>query len=88
MILTKMARRQVEDIVSDLLASGNSACLYAWLSLFLIVALSFAFPKPISRLLHPFAYYFQLIPALLLVGTVAYGLRRVYRFGMNSRETV
>lgn len=57
--------------------------LSGWLLLFLTVVLVFAFPKPASRVLHSFAPYFQLIPILLLIGTVAYGLLRIYRSGMK-----
>jgi hypothetical protein len=57
--------------------------LLAWLILGLTVALAFAFPKSASHLLHPVAPYFQLIPISLLIGTVAYVLLRVYRFGMK-----
>jgi len=57
--------------------------LSGWLLLFLAVVLVFAFPKPASHILHSFAPYIQLIPILLLIGTAAYGLLRVYRLGMK-----
>jgi hypothetical protein len=57
--------------------------LSGWLLLFLTVGLVFAFPKPASRILHPIAPYFQVVPLLLLIGTATYGLVRIYRVGMK-----
>jgi hypothetical protein len=57
--------------------------LSGWLLLFFEIVLVFTFPKPVSHVLHSFAPYFQLIPILLLIGTVLYGLIRVYRLGMK-----
>jgi hypothetical protein len=57
--------------------------LSGWLLLFLAVILVFAFPKIASHILHSFAPYLQLVPILLMLGTVAYGLFRLYRLGMK-----
>ena len=57
--------------------------LVGWLLLILTVGLAFAFPKPISRILHSFAPYFQLVPIFLLIATAAFGLLRLYRQGME-----
>jgi hypothetical protein len=57
--------------------------LSGWLLLFVTVVLVFAFPKAASHILHSFAPYFQLIPILLLIGTVTYGLLQIYRLGMK-----
>jgi len=60
--------------------------LVGWLMLILTVGLAFAFPKPVSRILHSIAPYFQLIPALLLIATAAYGLLRLYRQDMKRPD--
>lgn len=60
--------------------------LSAWFLLGLMVVLVFSFPKPASHILHSFAPYLQLIPIALLLGTVAYGILRLYRLGMKRPE--
>lgn len=57
--------------------------LSGWLLLFLFAVLAFSFPKTVSHFLHSFANYVQLVPIALMVGTVAYGLIRIYRLGMK-----
>jgi hypothetical protein len=57
--------------------------LSGWILLFVAVLLVFAYPKPASRLLHGFAPYMQVVPLLLLLGSAAYGLLRIYHVGMN-----
>jgi len=57
--------------------------LSGWILLFVAVLLVFLYPKPASRLLHGFAPYMQVVPLLLLLGSAAYALFRIYRIGMN-----
>jgi len=59
--------------------------LVGWALLALGVALTFAWPKPASRILHPISLYLQLIPMTLLVVTGLYGLIRVYRAGVARK---
>ena len=60
--------------------------LAGWLLLILTFGLAFAFPKPVSHVLHSFAPYFQLIPMFLLIVTAVYGLLRLYRQGMKHPD--
>jgi hypothetical protein len=57
--------------------------LAAWVLFFAVVALFFAFPKPMSRILHPVTPYFVLLPIFVLVLSAFYGVLRVYRLGMK-----
>ena len=59
--------------------------LSGWVLLALGVALTFAWPKLASRVLHPVSLYLQLIPMILLVATALYGLARVYRTGIARK---
>lgn len=47
-----------------------------WLLLALFVICSFAFPKQVSRLVHPMVSYIQIFPLCLLVLSFIYGAMR------------
>lgn len=55
--------------------------LAGWCALFVAVALSFAFPQGMSRLLHPLAGTLVVVPAALLIASAVYGLMRLCRRG-------
>jgi hypothetical protein len=65
--------------------TGGRVLLVAWALLAVGVALIFALPKLASQVLHPIASYFQLIPMILLVATVFYGILRAYRTGIARK---
>lgn len=55
-----------------------------WFFYLLTVALIFAFPQPVGHILRPFAtLYFGLGMLLLLMGSAAYRILRLYRAGMQ-----
>jgi len=59
--------------------------LVCWALLALGVVLIFALPKLASQVLHPIAFYYQLIPMILLVATAFYGILRAYRTGVARK---
>jgi hypothetical protein len=61
--------------------TAGRVLLFGWVLVGLSVVLIFALPKVASRILHPIASYFHLIPMLLLIATAAYILARIYQTG-------
>jgi len=59
------------------------ALVVGWSLLFLTVAACFIFPKGMSHVLGPFADFFVLWPASLLIATLIYAIVLFFRVGMR-----
>ena len=65
----------------------KTALLLGWFVLFFVVAMEFIFPKFMTRIMYPFAPYFQLVPIYLALATLVYGALRIYLSGMRRNST-